>query len=161
MLSIDELRTRGLEQRLGVPGQEGFEIGSAASAYSVTRTPGTVLIASIRSEPSGAWISFHTLGSTLFAFPYRNLPVQSETRQLRLQIGWDDQGHGRVGSREPNSPGAPAPDADRMELAGNGDVAGGQEPSTLAAVAVQPTAFGRDTRPRLIKLATRPCAHVT
>jgi hypothetical protein len=32
MLSIDELRTRGHEQRLGVPGQEGFEIGDRRSS---------------------------------------------------------------------------------------------------------------------------------
>jgi hypothetical protein len=45
-----------------------------------------------------------------------------------------------------------------MERAGGGDVAGGQEPSTSAAVAVQPTAFGRDTRPRLIKVDKALCA---
>jgi hypothetical protein len=58
-------------------------------------------------------------------------------------------------------PGRAAPDTDRREFADSAEVAGGQEPSTSAAVVVQPTAFGRETRPRIIKLSTKPCAHVT
>jgi len=60
-------------------------------------------------------------------------------------------------AQQPRS-GRVAGETNRMELAGNGHDAGGQEPSTSAAVAVQPTAFGRDMRPRLIKLDKVLCA---